>query len=70
MALLAAVVVLPVVAVHGVAQMWRNKDRGGTMPSGIAGMMTELDRVVRPSVEHVVEAKECRAFHEDDIGGE
>jgi hypothetical protein len=69
-ALLAAAVVLPVAAVHGVVQMYGNKDRRGTISSGIAGMMTELDRVVRPSVRHVVEAKESVASHKDDIGGE
>jgi hypothetical protein len=69
-ALLAAAVLLPVAAVHGVVQMYRNKERTGTISSGIVGMMTELDRVVRPSVQHVVEVKESAASHEDDIGGE
>ena len=69
-AVLAATVVVPIIMVRGLIQMYRDKDRTGTISSGIAGMMTELDRVVRPSVQHVVEVKESVASHEDDIGGE
>jgi hypothetical protein len=70
LALLAIAVVLPVVMVRGLIQMYHDRDRTGTISSGIAGMMTEFDRVVRPSVQHIVEAKESVTFHEDDIGGE
>jgi hypothetical protein len=69
-AVLATTVVVPIIMVRGLIQMYRDKDRTGTISSGIAGMMTELDRVVRPSVQHVVEVKESVASHEDDIGGE
>jgi hypothetical protein len=69
-ALLAIAVVLPVVMVRGLIQMYRDRDRTGTISSGIAGMMTELNSLVRPSAQHIVEAKESVAFHKDDIGGE
>ena len=69
-AVLATTVVVPIIMVRGLIQMYHDKDRTGTISSGIAGMMTELDRVVRPSVQHVVEVKESVASHEDDIGGE
>ncbi len=70
-ALLAIAVLLPVVMVRALIRMYRDRDRpGGTISSGIAGMMTELDRVVRPSVQHVVEAKESVVSQKDDIGGE
>ncbi len=69
-AVLATTVVVPIIMVRGLIQMYRDKDRTGTISCGIAGMMTELDRVVRPSVQHVVEVKESVASHEDDIGGE
>ncbi len=69
-AVLATTVVVAIFMVRGLIQMYRDKDRTGTMSSGIAGMMTELDRLVRPSVQHVVEVKESVASHEDDIGGE
>ena len=69
-AVLATTVVVPIIMVRGLIQRYRDKDRTGTISSGIAGMMTELDRVVRPSVQHVVEVKESVASHEDDIGGE
>ncbi len=69
-AVLATAVVVPIIMVRGLIQMYHGKDRTGAISSGIAGMMTELDRVVRPSVQHVVEVKESVASHEDDIGGE
>ncbi len=69
-ALLAIAVLLAMVMVRGLIRMYRDRDHTGTISSGIAGMMTELDRVVRPSVQHVVEVKESVASHEDDIGGE
>ncbi len=70
-ALLAIAVLLAVAMVRALIRMYRDRGRpGGTISSGIAGMMTELDSVVRPSVQHVVEAKESVASHEDDIGGE
>ena len=69
-AVLATTVVVPIVMVRGLIQMHRDKDRTGTISSGIAAGMTELDRVVRPSVQHVVEVKESAESQEDDIGGE
>ncbi|MCI0630893.1 MAG: hypothetical protein L0Y44_09610 [Phycisphaerales bacterium] len=65
-----AIVVLPVVMVQGLIHMYRDKDRTGTFSSGVAGMMTGFDRVIRPSVQYVVEAKKSDESHEDAIGGE
>ena len=65
-----AIVILPVVMVRGLIRMYRDKDRTGTFSSGVAGMMTEFDRVIRPSVQHIVEVKESEESHEGAIGGE
>ncbi len=68
-------VLLPVFMVRILIRMCRDGDRPGIISSGIAGMMTELDRVVRPSVQHIVEAKESMAAKKsveshEDIDGE
>jgi hypothetical protein len=67
---LATFVILPIVMVRGLIQMRRAPGGSGSISSGVAGMMTEVDRLVRPSVEHVFEVKESAVLHEDDIGGE
>ena len=36
---------------------YRRRRGSGTVSSGVAGAMMELDRIVRPSVEHVIEMK-------------
>jgi hypothetical protein len=65
-----AMVILPVFMVRGLICIYRDKDRTGTFSSGIAGMMTELDRAIRPSVQHIVEVKESDESYQDAIGGE
>jgi hypothetical protein len=55
--------------VRGLIQMRRDRSGSGTISSGVAGMMTEVDRLVRPSVEHVFEVKESAELQEDDVGG-
>jgi hypothetical protein len=67
---LAIMVVLPVFMVRGLVQMYRDKNRSSTLSSAIAGSLMGIDLVVRPSVEHVMEAKQSVESHEDDIGGE
>jgi hypothetical protein len=69
-AFVAIAIALPVFMVRGVISMYRDKNRTGTFSSGIAAVMTELDRVVQPSVQHVVEVMEAVEPREDDIGGE
>jgi hypothetical protein len=69
-AFLAFMAVLPVVMVRGLIQMYRDKNRSGTFTSAIAGSITEIDRLVRPSVQHVIEAKQSIEAHEDAIGGQ
>ena len=60
----------PWLMIHGLIQMWRDKSRTGIVSSGVAGTLSELDRVVRPSVEHVLEVKNSVKMPEDDIGGD
>jgi hypothetical protein len=60
----------PLLIIRGLIQMWRDKGRAGTFSSGIAGAVSELDRVVRPSVEQVLEVKKSVKKQEDDIGGD
>jgi hypothetical protein len=60
----------PLLMIRGVIQMWRDKGRTGTFSSGVSGALSELDRVVRPSVEHLLEAKKSVKKQEDDIGGD
>ncbi|MCI0456963.1 MAG: hypothetical protein L0Z62_08290 [Gemmataceae bacterium] len=60
----------PVLMIRGVIQMWRDKDRTGSFSSAVAGALSEVDRVVRPSVEHILEAKNAVKQQEDDIGGD
>jgi hypothetical protein len=50
--------------------MRRAPGGSGSISSGVAGMMTEVDRLVRPSVAHVLEVKESAELEEDDIGGQ
>ena len=67
---LVVVIGFPVLMIRGVIQMWRDKDRTGSFSSGVAGALAEVDRVVRPSVEHVLEAKSAVKKQQDDIGGD
>ena len=63
-------VAFPVLIVYGILQIRRDKDRTGTISSGVAGMMAEVDRLVRPSVQHVVESKESAEDHHDETAGQ
>jgi hypothetical protein len=67
---LAVLVFLPVFMVRGLVQMYRDKNRSSTLSSAIAGSLMGIDLVVRPSVQHVIEAKQSAQSHEDDTGGE
>jgi hypothetical protein len=66
---LASFIILPIAMVRGLIQMRRDRSGSGTISIGVAGMMTEVDRLVRPSVEHVFEVKESAELQEDDVGG-
>ena len=50
-------------------QLVRGGGRTG-VSSGVAGVLSELDRAVRPSVQHVVEAKHSVKKQEEGIGGD
>jgi hypothetical protein len=54
----------------GLIQMWRDQGRTGSFSSDVAGALSELDRVIRPSVEHVREATNSVKKQADDIGGD
>jgi hypothetical protein len=62
--------VVAYVAVRGIVGMHGDQGYGSKWTSGIAGAMGEIDRIVRPSVENVVEAKEAADKQTDDVGGE
>ncbi len=53
-----AIVVLPVVMMRDLIRMCCDESRTGTFSHGVAGIMTEFDRAIRPSVQHVVEVQE------------
>jgi hypothetical protein len=61
---------LTLLMVRGVKGMWRDKRGSGTFTSGLSGAFSELDRVVRPSIEHVVEAQKSVQKPSDEIDGE
>lgn len=64
-------VIIISVVIRATVNMYGDKDYTGTWTSGIAGAaMGEIDRLVRPSAENVVEAKEAAEKEEDDMGGE
>ena len=63
-------IALPVFMVRDLLGMYKKNDRGGSASGGVAGMMAEIDRAVRPSSQHIVEAQKSRILEEDDIGGE
>jgi hypothetical protein len=69
-ALFATFIFLPVWMVRDIIQGRRERRGGGSVSSGIVGMMTEIDRVVRPSVQHVIEVEDLADEEDDDIGGE
>ena len=60
----------PLLMIRGLMQMWCDKDRTGTFSGGVGGALSELDRVVRPSIEHTLEARNFVTKQEDDIGGD
>lgn len=72
-----AFIVVPIAMVWGMVDFVRGKKRGGderrgggSISSAVGGAMLELDRVVRPSVEHTIEAEHQTPKREDDSGGE
>jgi hypothetical protein len=57
---------LSLLMIRAMTQMWRYQGRSGTFSSGVAGAISELDRVVRPSVEHTLETKKSIEKNQDD----
>lgn len=48
---------------------YRKKSGGGSISSGVAGAMSELDRIVRPSAEYRIQAEDP-IVEEDEKGGD
>jgi hypothetical protein len=48
---------------------YRKRASGGFVSNAIAGVMTELDQIIRPSAEYRIEAEDP-AVEEDEKGGE
>lgn len=65
---LALIVALPLVLGRGRRTLFRGKDSGGGS-GGMAGAFSILDRITRPTIEHV-EKMEDRAEDEERIDGE
>jgi len=68
-------VVVPIVLVWSIIDSRRRKPddrRGGAggISSVVGGAMLEMDRFIRPSVEHRVETETPVLKREDDTGGE
>ena len=66
--LLIFAVLLPLLD-RGIRVMLRERRRSGAS-GGVAGIITEFDRIVRPSVEHVVEVKDEARRPQDDVSGD
>lgn len=71
---IAITLALPIALVWSMVDHVRNSHkrerRGGGGGAGLGGAMQELDRLTRPSVEHVVEAQNQTLRREDDQGGD
>jgi hypothetical protein len=71
---MAAVVFIgvPIMLVFAMVDMMRTKSSerrgGGGMSSAVGGAMMEMDRFIRPSVEHQIEAQDERIESEDNDG--
>lgn len=59
----------PVLLVRSLVKFYRSDRRSGTFTSGLAGAMLELDRITRPSVQHVEQVEE-QCVEDESIGGE
>ena len=44
----------------------KNKGGGG----GVTGALSELDKLTRPSIQHVIEVEDTEKIEKDDVGGE
>ena len=65
-AAIAFLIGFPCMLLRGICDMRHDRSSG----SFIASSMIEMDRLIRPSSEYVVQAEDDMRQHEDDIGGE
>ncbi|HEY4232173.1 MAG TPA: hypothetical protein VGM76_01990 [Lacipirellulaceae bacterium] len=71
----AVFVIVPIVLVMSAIEHFRHKasDRkagGGGMSGVVCGAMVEMDKFLRPSVEHRIETEHPVLKREDDTGGD
>ena len=68
--LMPALIAWAIVAMVRGGKKDRDKRGGGDGGGAIAGMAMDIDRLIRPSIEHVEETKDEIQKKEDDMGGE
>ena len=68
--LIATMVAMPIWMVRGLIRAYRDTQVGPSSSSGMSGVLNEFDRIVRPSIQHVIELKDEVSIERDDIGGE
>lgn len=50
--------------------MYYRKPREGGVAKGLTGTFNEMDRLIRPSVQHTREAEQIVRVERDDVGGD
>lgn len=66
----AFMIAVPIALVRGMSGWGGGGQKERSGGSFIGSAMLEMDRLIRPSSGHIVEAQEEMQHHEDDIGGE
>jgi hypothetical protein len=69
----AVAVVLPILIIRALIRHFRDRDqrRSGGISGAVGGMMMDLDRLIRPTTQHVREVNEmAKAKRDDRTGGE
>jgi hypothetical protein len=69
LAIVAFAVAVPVF-VRAWDSTFRDQRRSSGGSSGVLGAMSEIDRFVRPAVEHVTEVQDAARLKQDEVSGE
>lgn len=67
---IAFIVAVPIAIVRGLIGGVQGLQQDRSSGSFVASSMLEMDRFIRPSTGHIVEAQEDMKRHEDGISGE